>query len=138
MKDPTDFFNIKYFNKQPKPFFEMASEIWPDNFEPSFTHKFMNRLDKEGRLKRNYTQNIDTLEQTAGMCGDNIVQCHGSFAKATCRKCGKKFDGKEIKDKIMGKQIPYCEELNAKNKVCWCLKESTYWSQMSPKEGKCG
>merc|ERR1712130_298127 len=109
MTDPTDFFSIRYFEKEPKPFFEMASEIWPDNFEPSFTHKFMARLDKEKRLKRNYTQNIDTLEQTAGMTGSNIVQCHGSFATATCRKCKKKYQGHEIKDKIMAKKIPYCE-----------------------------
>lgn len=108
MSDPTDFFNIRYFSKEPRPFYEMASEIWPDNFEPSFTHKFMARLGREGRLKRNYTQNIDTLEQTAGINDDKVVQCHGSFSKATCRDCKSKFDGSEIKDRIMRKEIPIC------------------------------
>jgi len=111
MSDPTDFFSIRYFSKEPKPFYEMASEIWPDNFEPSFTHKFMARLDREGRLQRNYTQNIDTLEQAAGMSDDKVVQCHGSFSKATCRDCKAKFEGSEIKDRIMKKEIPICGRL---------------------------
>lgn len=32
-------------------------------------------LEAKGKLLRNYTQNIDTLEQVAGI--KNIVQCHG-------------------------------------------------------------
>ncbi len=35
-------------------------------------------LDKKGRLLRNYTQNIDTLEQAAGI--QKIIQCHGKPA----------------------------------------------------------
>merc|ERR1711972_148663 len=61
--------------------------------------------------------NIDTLEQTAGMTGANIVQCHGSFATATCQKCRKKYQGHEIEDKIMAKKIPYCE---IRNKLTKC------------------
>lgn len=32
-------------------------------------------LEKQKKLLRNYTQNIDTLEQIAGI--DNVVECHG-------------------------------------------------------------
>lgn len=34
-------------------------------------------LDKQGKLLRNYTQNIDTLEQVAGV--QRIIQCHGKL-----------------------------------------------------------
>jgi len=115
MTDPTDFFNIRYFDKNPVPFFEMASEIWPDNFEPSITHKFMARLDAEGRLQRNYTQNIDTLEQKAGI--KRVIQCHGSFQSATCRKCKVKFEPEEIKDIIMKKTVPKCTKKEGCNGV---------------------
>ena len=37
--------------------------------------RFISLLQKTGRLLRNYTQNIDTLEQVAGIT--NVIQCHG-------------------------------------------------------------
>lgn len=50
-------------------------EIYPGQFQPSLCHKFISMLDKQGKLLRNYTQNIDTLEQVAGV--QRIIQCHG-------------------------------------------------------------
>eukprot|EP00985_Skeletonema_marinoi_P006890 scaffold3012_cov99-Skeletonema_marinoi.AAC.1 len=38
-------------------------------------------------LLRIYTQNIDGLEQSAGVDEDKIVYAHGSFKGATCMKC---------------------------------------------------
>jgi NAD-dependent SIR2 family protein deacetylase len=38
---------------------------------------FIKLLESKGKLLRNYTQNIDTLEQAAGI--ENIVQCHGGI-----------------------------------------------------------
>ena len=35
-------------------------------------------VESNGKLLKNYTQNIDTLEQVAGI--ENVIQCHGSFA----------------------------------------------------------
>lgn len=32
-------------------------------------------LEKQKKLLRNYTQNIDTLEKAAGI--ENVVECHG-------------------------------------------------------------
>lgn len=53
----------------------MLQEIYPGQFQPSLCHKFISMLDKQGTLLRNYTQNIDTLEQVAGV--QRIIQCHG-------------------------------------------------------------
>lgn len=50
-------------------------EIYPGQFQPSLCHKFIALMDKERKLLRNYTQNIDTLEQVAGI--QRIIQCHG-------------------------------------------------------------
>ena len=108
LTNPTDMFNIQYFRKDPTAFFDFAQKLWPGNFEPSKTHKFMAKLDKEGKLLRNYTQNIDTLEQVAGM--KNVIQCHGSFEKATCQNydCEKIYLAEDIKEKVFNKEIPYC------------------------------
>ena len=52
-------------------------EIYPGQFQPSPCHKFISMLDKKEKLLRNYTQNIDTLEQVAGV--QRIIQCHGKL-----------------------------------------------------------
>ena len=38
-------------------------------------NRFIRMLERQGKLLRNYTQNIDTLEQQAGI--ENVIQCHG-------------------------------------------------------------
>lgn len=106
LPDPTAMFDIDYFRQNPFPFYTFASELWPGNFTPSPAHRFIAKLDSQGKLLRNYTQNIDTLEQVAGI--KNVIQCHGSFATATCMRCGKKYTAEDIKDKVFAKEIPYC------------------------------
>jgi NAD-dependent deacetylase sirtuin 1 len=113
-------FDIHYFRKNPRPFFKFAREIYPGQFKPSPCHRFIKCLEKHGSLLRNYTQNIDTLEQVVqirfqhGMIGSGIyrlhffqvvgltrvVQCHGSFARATCMRCKYKVDAEAIKKDI--------------------------------------
>ena len=63
LPDPQAMFDIHYFRKDPRPFFKFAREIYPGQFEPSPCHKFIRCVEKQGKLLRNYTQNIDTLEQ---------------------------------------------------------------------------
>ena len=53
--------------KDPRPFFKFAKEIYPGQFTPSPCHRFISCLERAGKLLRNYTQNIDTLEQVAGI-----------------------------------------------------------------------
>lgn len=48
------------------------------NFRPSPSHMFIKMLEDQRKLLRNYTQNIDTLENIAGI--KSVVQCHGISA----------------------------------------------------------
>ena len=54
---------------------QIFQEIFPGQFEPSKCHKFIRLIEDHGKLLRNYTQNIDTLEQVAGIT--RVIQCHG-------------------------------------------------------------
>jgi predicted RNA-binding Zn-ribbon protein involved in translation (DUF1610 family) len=56
----------------------------------------------------NYTQNIDNIEANAGVLPEKIVQCHGSFATATCVKCGFNAPGDAILDEIRAGNVPHC------------------------------
>ncbi|KAK6110669.1 Sir2 family protein [Brugia pahangi] len=106
LPDPTAMFDINYFSKNPKPFFEFARELFPGRYEASMCHYFIKALEDSGKLLRNYTQNIDTLEQVAGI--KRIVQCHGSFATATCRNCGLKVDSEAIREDIDSGRVAMC------------------------------
>lgn len=108
LPDPQAMFDIHYFRKDPRPFFKFAKEIYPGQFLPSPSHRFIKRLEESGKLLRNYTQNIDTLEQ---MCGiRNVITCHGSFATASCTRCRRKVDCHMIKEDIFNQRIPLCPE----------------------------
>ncbi|ESO84090.1 hypothetical protein LOTGIDRAFT_108079 [Lottia gigantea] len=106
LPDPQAMFDIHFFKGDQRPFFKFAKEIYPGQFEPSKCHKFIKLLDDHNKLLRNYTQNIDTLEQVAGI--KNVIQCHGSFATAQCMACKHKVDADVIKKDIFDQVIPAC------------------------------
>ncbi|CAM4728099.1 unnamed protein product [Leuciscus chuanchicus] len=106
LPDPQAMFDIDYFRRDPRPFFKFAKEIYPGQFQPSPCHRFISMLDKKGRLLRNYTQNIDTLEQVAGI--QKIIQCHGSFATASCLVCKQKVDCEAVREDIFNQVVPHC------------------------------
>ena len=60
---------------------------------------------------QNYTQNIDTLETLVGV--QRVVQCHGSFATASCINCKVRVPGAEIAEEIMSQRVPLCKVCNA-------------------------
>ncbi|KAJ2797678.1 NAD-dependent histone deacetylase sir2, partial [Coemansia guatemalensis] len=80
--------------------------LYPYNFKPAPSHAFVKLLEDRGKLLRNYTQNIDTLEHVQGI--KNVLNCHGSFATATCIKCGYTSEGTALEPDIMAKRIAYC------------------------------
>lgn len=60
---------------------------------------------------QNYTQNIDTLETLAGV--QRVLQCHGSFATASCLLCHRRVPGLEIEADILRRKVPLCTVCNA-------------------------
>jgi len=63
-----------------------------------------------GDDNQNYTQNIDTLETAAGV--KRVLQCHGSFAAASCIQCRRKVIGTEIEEDILAGRVPLCKVCN--------------------------
>ncbi|XP_077999136.1 NAD-dependent protein deacetylase sirtuin-1-like [Glandiceps talaboti] len=106
LPDPQAMFDISYFWRNPRPFYKFAKEIYPGQFQPSMSHKFIGLLEKHNKLLRNYTQNIDTLEQAANI--SRVVQCHGSFATASCTRCKYQVDCETIRDDIFNQVVPQC------------------------------
>ena len=59
---------------------------------------------------QNYTQNIDTLETLAGV--QRVLQCHGSFATASCLQCRHRVPGADLEADIMRHRVPLCTVCN--------------------------
>lgn len=108
LHDPKSMFDISYFRKNPLPFFQFAKALFPGQYEPTIGHKFIKCIEDHGTLLRNYSQNIDTLERQTGI--KRVVECHGSFAKATCTSCGFSVDGEIIKEEVLAQTVPKCPE----------------------------
>lgn len=117
LDDPSDMFDKETFLRNPALFYSFAHSIYPANYKPSPSHYFVREIEKHGKLLRMYSQNIDTLEQKAGI--ERVMQCHGSFASATCTdpRCRHRVDGRVIRDDIMAKRIPSCELCDERRKA---------------------
>ncbi|XP_056642259.1 NAD-dependent protein deacetylase sirtuin-2 [Diorhabda sublineata] len=110
---PQAIFEIDFFSKNPKPFFELAKELYPGTFKPTICHYFIKLLDEKGKLLRHYTQNIDTLERVAGVSGDKIIEAHGTFHTGHCLKCKKEYSQDWMKEIIFRDEIPMCKKCNS-------------------------
>lgn len=81
---PQSIFELSYFRERPDAFYQLAKELWPDNFLPTPTHHFIKLLHTKGLLTRCFTQNIDSLEAAAGIPREMIVAAHGNFDGCRC------------------------------------------------------
>ncbi|XP_078537408.1 NAD-dependent protein deacetylase sirtuin-3, mitochondrial isoform X1 [Lissotriton helveticus] len=105
---PEAIFELNYFLSNPRPFFTLARELYPGNFQPNYAHYFLRHLHDRGQLLRLYTQNIDGLERAAGIPPSKLVEAHGTFATATCTVCLHSFPGQDFRLLILNGEIPYC------------------------------
>jgi NAD-dependent deacetylase sirtuin 1 len=101
-------FDYHVFLENPDIFYSFAKEIYPtEDRSPTFAHRFIAELEKRDKLVRNYTQNIDTLEDLAGI--SKVFRCHGGFDTARCITCGNKVPGSAIKEELLKCEKPYCQ-----------------------------
>lgn len=110
VKDPQELNSIDFFKKDPRPFFKRSKLFFKDVFKPTPCHYFIRMLHEKGLLLRHYSQNIDTLERSAGLPEDKLLEAHGSWNTSHCLKCGKQYSKQFMKEAVMADQIPTCAE----------------------------
>lgn len=88
--DPEKVFDIGWFQCSPQYFYEFSQDFVSTvkEVQPTFTHRFLAKLEQVGRLTGVITQNIDILHQLAG--SQKVIELHGSYRSGTCTVCGKK------------------------------------------------
>ncbi|CAF1533353.1 unnamed protein product [Rotaria magnacalcarata] len=107
---PEAIFQLDYFRNNPKPFFLLAKELYPQKYTPTPTHYFLRLLNDKSKLLRIFTQNIDSLERIAGVPPEKIVEAHGTFFASHCLGCRKEYDLEFVKEIIFKDEIPHCTE----------------------------
>ncbi len=76
-------FDLDYFQSvDSRPFYRLCRELWPGQYTPTPTHRFIRLLHEKKLLRRCFTQNIDSLETAAGLPKEMVVAAHGNFDSA--------------------------------------------------------
>ncbi|KAF1956237.1 SIR2-domain-containing protein [Byssothecium circinans] len=135
--EPEQVFDLHEFDRDPSIFYKLAGEIIPDLTNWTPTHEFIRLVQDKDKLLTNYTQNIDNVESHAGIKREKLIQCHGSWAWATCRKCGHKVPGVDIFDAVRAHKPAECKqciELIATQKTGMKRKRSSNGSKSSSKQ----
>jgi len=114
LPSPQSIFDIVYYRHNPNPFCHIAKEHYTKDYKPTLTHYFIRLLADHGLLLRNFTQNIDGLEEKAGLPDKYIIHAHGTYKTAHCvgnelgRGCGKEYSQEWFKDKMVKMKKPIC------------------------------
>ena len=107
LPSPQSIFELSYFRERPDAFYRLCAELWPDNYAPTPTHHFITELHARGRLRRCFTQNIDSLEAAAHLPKEMIVAAHGNFDGASCVETGAAVPVEEVRAAVAhGKDGP--------------------------------
>ena len=106
LSQPEELFDIHFFRHDPQPFFSVAKTVFAKKYSPTKTHRFVRWLERSNRLCRLYTQNVDGLEEAAGI--ERCCHCHGSMAWSTCQTCRKRQ--RTDTDTIANGSVPRCTD----------------------------
>ncbi|HIX28184.1 MAG TPA: NAD-dependent protein deacylase [Candidatus Blautia stercoravium] len=102
---PETILSHTFFQKKPEEFYRFyRAKMLCDTAKPNAAHKYLARLEQEGKLKAVITQNIDNLHQMAG--SRKVLELHGSVYRNHCTKCGAFYDFPYVKQSW---GIPRCE-----------------------------
>mmetsp|Transcript_1811 Transcript_1811/g.4546 ORF Transcript_1811/g.4546 Transcript_1811/m.4546 type:complete len:382 (-) Transcript_1811:45-1190(-) len=101
---PEAIFSLDFFRESPGAFYELINDLWPGNYKPTKAHHFIKLLADKGLLKRCYTQNIDSLEELAGVDRDLVVAAHGNFSAAHGIDTHKEVPIEELKEAVQDGQ----------------------------------
>ena len=111
---PEDLFDLSFFQDEPGPFYAFAKNLYYPKgedikVEPSDSHKLLALLEQRKMLLRIYSQNIDGLENMAGVSNKKIVYAHGSLRWASCTRCQRKVSAEEIMPAIRKGSVARCK-----------------------------
>jgi NAD-dependent histone deacetylase SIR2 len=107
---PEALFHISYFSHSPEPFYAIARARHPANLKPTLSHAFLALLAKKNILHFLFTQNVDNLEEKAGIPAEKVLAVHGSWKSQHCWTCKASYPDELMEKAINAGEVPYCLE----------------------------
>ncbi|KAJ5979796.1 Sirtuin family [Penicillium waksmanii] len=92
----------------PEPFYAIARARHPTTLKPTLSHAFLALLAKKNILHFLFTQNIDGLEEDAGVPAEKILWTHGNWKSQHCYKCKAEYPDDLMQKAINASDVPYC------------------------------
>jgi len=117
VRRPQDLFTLSYFKKNPKPFYQVVSQLYGGAYRPTLTHSFIRLLETRRILNACWTQNVDDLERLAGISSWRLIQAHGTLDSQRCTTCNAKLDDRKMKQAVVSGEVPICEKRGCKGFV---------------------
>ncbi|KAJ5376143.1 Sirtuin family [Penicillium cosmopolitanum] len=108
LPSPESIFHISYFSHSPEPFYAIAQARHPTTLKPTLSHAFLALLAKKNLLHFLFTQNIDGLEEDAGVPAEKILWTHGNWKDQHCSKCKSAYPDNMMRKAIRAGDVPYC------------------------------
>lgn len=109
--DPDDF-TIQALRRDPVSYWETRLEMrergvfdW-EEYDPNPAHEAIARLEDDGPLSSVITQNVDGLHQAAGNDPESVLELHGTFDRAKCADCDRRFPTETLESKLDAASLP--------------------------------
>jgi NAD-dependent deacetylase len=106
---PPDVFDSDAFFRDPRGFYRYARDFLAleKTLTPTFTHRFLAGLEKDGKLQRIITQNIDGLHQKAD--STHVLELHGGYGTSRCTGCAAVYTLGQLREKMSQTEVPHCD-----------------------------
>ena len=84
------------------PFYTLIKSHMSDRgkYKPTISHYLQKLLVDKNKVQRIYTQNVDGLDEEAGIPEAKLIHAHGSFRSGTCMKCDTKYSFEWMQSKF--------------------------------------
>jgi NAD-dependent deacetylase len=92
--NPMEVAHIGAFRRDPVRFWSFYGTRFAtlDGKRPNRAHAALAELERRGLIQAVITQNIDGLQQEAGVAADKVIELHGNGTYATCLDCGERHE----------------------------------------------
>jgi NAD-dependent deacetylase len=112
--DPSELTYQKFLSSQAsrEKYWERQRLLWPiiAAAEPNAGHLAIAGLHRMGKLDCIITQDGDSLHQRSGVPDEKVIELHGTWTRALCLGCGRKYPSSEVQIRLeAGEKVPTCE-----------------------------
>jgi len=133
LSKPEDLFNVDFFREKPEFYYRFMKNCDRTKYDPTPTHFFFRLLSDKNFIYKYMTQNVDNLEEKAGVNMKNVVQAHGVHKGAVCCD-GHPNDEKKFQACLAKEEVYYCETCAKEGKKVPVKFKTVMFGQQLPQE----